>query len=234
MKFDSAPKFESKENKSIPVFPVEHIDKIFYKDQSPELTEDRIVHYIEQAVLSPSGIHKFKLQTTVEGVSYILACIGDTWGSGHFTLVMKTKDHGYARASLSQEGVEELFKRRAGFVNSLVDNGYAEVEHIVSEPYSGSYTVNEVEDCASKILENGTLDYSHEELIQGFTSIELFRLYEELFGEPYRDESELFHGKNKARGRLFRMMFNKYLPDTWEVKQDPNGGDVHLILKKEG
>ncbi len=157
---------------------------------------------------------KYRLMLNISGLNYLFRLSGES-GRNPFGLSFKTTEYEYAITNLDKDGESELFERLADFLETAYVNSRERIILIEISPADSSYSVEEIEDCVSKIL-GKTDKYSEEELRSNYKGFKIFDLYEDVFGVDYHDVHYNSISRASARSRYFKIKFKKYFKN-WEV-----------------
>ncbi len=221
--------FESVE--ALPSFPVIEHDKTFNSfSHKPELVDDTIIHCHYEFGPNDSR-DAFYLRSPIGQHRFILRLVDSFHGDSSYSLQSEIEGYGFAVANLDEDEREQLFKVRAGFIESISAHSDV-VQTIESSTHSNAYTIAEIEACIAKIIEHPNNRHSAEELRQcaaQYVINDIFEQYQRLYGEPFIQPG-LHTNKAAARKKLFTKKFKKYLK-TWDVVDTPFSAIYRLKRK---
>jgi len=172
---------------------------------------------------------KFVLKRNIGGYSYLFKLMPHMGmaNTKDWTLAFKTEDYGYAVTNLSDSQRAEVFQTLSSFFDSIYQDTGGGINYIEASPADTSYTAEEMEDCLQGIIQTPGNKLSREELIKHYPGIRLFELYKKVTGKQFGDKRITASGGGKARSRLFRTMFKKYL-ENWHVDEKLSGLGLYL------
>lgn len=219
---------------SLTPFPiVESKELLCFQSDRPELQEDVITHWRWRSLGVQKELNSFALQHTIDRFDYVVTLKESFYEEGEYSLQSEAKGYGFALMDLDEEAREELFKIRASFIESLTDYAPVHIETIHTTHASVSYSAQDIDDCTERILSHPENTYSKEGLAMlsnEYKGHQIFEIYNRLFGEYFHGEAPNVNERRKARSRLFKSKFKKYLK-RWEVVEDADSSDFFLRRK---
>lgn len=205
----------------LPIFPVIEYETAFDNfDKKPDFIDNTIIHCRYE--FGPNDARQvFYLRSPIGEHRFILRLASSGYDDGDYSLQSEIEGYGFAIANLNEDEREQLFKTRAGFVESI--SAYTEeIKTIESSTHGNPYTIADIENCIAKLIEHPKNRESADVLrhyAADYVINRIFEKYEELFGDSYFGEAKQ-QNKAIARKKLFEAKFRKYLK-TWEVIDTP-------------
>jgi hypothetical protein len=211
--------FESVE--ALPSFQVIEHHKTFNSfEKKPDFIDNTIIHCRYEFDPMDSR-DAFYLRSPIGSHRFILRLVASGHEQRSYSLQSEIEGYGFAIANLDEDEREQLFKVRAGFIES-VSTYTDDMQSIESSTHENPYTIDDIEGCIAEILQHPNNRQTAEELrnlAATYVINQIFELYQDLFGESYFEDT-LPESKAIARKRLFAAKFKKYLK-TWEVVDIP-------------
>ena len=195
------------------IFPVVDSEEPEERKGYAQLEEGTVEHYFVKNRMSEGETEYFMLPAEIDALSYVFE-LHSVYGMHELSFM--TEEYGYASTNLSEEGSEKLAETLAAFVNSVVEK--YPLSQLYVKPAPESAAVRDIEDCIEEILLVRSYT-TREELLREYKKKgwqELFALYHVLYGKKFERSSDSID-RTEARGRLFRQMLKRVLPD-WEIE----------------
>ncbi|MBI3632146.1 MAG: hypothetical protein HY225_01740 [Candidatus Vogelbacteria bacterium] len=216
---------EDSKKKKIVFFPINDVETPGYFQQQPELKNGIISRYFTEGKTA-----HLRLLQKIDDLNYILY-VDQYSGEHSYSFGFKTQEYEYALVNQNEESLSKIIKTVEGFLESIYSQD-PEINYIIVEPASQSYTRQEIDDCINKILESSNNIRSEEELRRDFKGFRIFDLYEQLFKKDFHKKHYNLTSRAKDRSRLFKMITEMYL-QNWEIDKNQSLSTLFVLRRKE-